>query len=145
MVIAVLVVSVVLILFENMRYNPPMMYWWWIFIPVVLLSPVVFCLTISIKTGARVIRADEESRHPEALIESEEELAPRHHLILDFVAEIPANEGMTRKQILDHMSSKGVPISVTKVAVNELVGAGYLEEISIGRYMPGQVQRKHRT
>ncbi len=143
--IVVLVVSVAAILFENISYNPPMIYWWWIFIPIVLISPFALCLTIGIVTGARVIRADEEARHPEALIESEEELTPRHHLVLDFVAEIPTNEGMTRKQILDHMRSKGVPISLTKVTVNELVGSGYLEEVSIGRYVPGQVQRRHRT
>ena len=143
--IVVVVVPIVMIMFENINAAPAMVYWPAILIPILLLSPVVLYLIVAIITGARVRRANEEATCSETLIDGDEELTSRHHLILDFVDEIPANEGITRKQILDHMSSKGVPISRTKVLVSELVGAGYLEELSIGRYVPGEVQRKHRT
>ena len=141
----VVVVPIVMIMLENINAAPAMIYWPAILIPILLLAPVVLYLMVSIITGARVRRANEDATCPETLIDSDEELTSQHHLILDFVDEIPANEGITRKQISDHMSSKGVPISRTKVLVSELVGAGYLEEVSIGRYVPGEVQRKHRT
>jgi hypothetical protein len=134
-----------MVILESMGSAPSLIYWPGIFVPILILVPFIFCFTASIVTGFRVRRADEDARWPESLIDSDEELAPRHHLILDFIAETPANEGITRRQVLNYMSSKGVPIGLTKITVNELVGAGYLEEISIGRYVPGEVQRKHRT
>jgi hypothetical protein len=134
-----------MIMFEGIGPDPSTIYWPGIIFLIILLVPLTFCFTVSIVTGSRVRRAGEGARWPESLIDSDEELAPRHHLILDFIAETPANEGITRRQVLNYMSSKGVPIGLTKITVNELVGAGYLEEISIGRYVPGEVQRKHRT
>lgn len=108
----------------------------------VVLSIITIYFIVAIKQGYRVRSADRDARWKGKVIDTEDELTTLHHRILDFVAEIPANEGITKRQIIEKMDGESIPIGSTKTAISELVGGGFLEEINLGRYIIGKVRRR---
>ncbi|MFW9921436.1 MAG: hypothetical protein ACFFED_17690 [Candidatus Thorarchaeota archaeon] len=111
-------------------------------IVAVFIIPALVYYLVSFNHGRNIRKTTEETYPHVEVIESEDDLTPLHHNILDFVREIPSNEEVTRSQIIESMQEKGSLSNSTKVAIFELVGAGFLEELMIGRYFIGKRIRR---
>ncbi len=105
---------------------------------IIVLGFILIYCAVSIREGYRIRKAEEESRWKIQILDNENDLTPLHRQILEYVMEFPANEGITRRQIIERMEEYRTLPSDTKNAIGELVLAGFLEELSIGRYCIGE-------
>ncbi len=107
-----------------------------------LLTFIILWLSCDIRNGYNVRNAYDRMQSEIEILEDEKDLSSIHWDIIAITKEIPANEGITRRQIIQLMKRKGVDASSTKVAISELIGGGFLEEVSIGHYTIGETLQK---
>ncbi len=129
--------------FGILNPNPLTSSWPLLSIAAIILGIFVLYLIVTLRLGYRIRKEDETYRWTEEkVIDHTEDLTSLHHHILDFVNQIPSNKGVTRRHILDHMKSKGALSGSTGIAIRELVGGGFLEEVSMGHYQIGKIRRQ---
>jgi hypothetical protein len=70
----------------------------------------------------------------EIILHSEQDFTDVHRDLQEFIRTYPANAGVSRGIIYDHMRKKNISRRSINIALRELVGGGFVIQLSFSHY-----------
>jgi hypothetical protein len=91
-------------------------------------------LILTVHLGFKVRQADSRPTRENTIFENVRYLPKLHRSILSFIRTFPANEGVPRRVIYNHMDAKNYDINRVGIALSELTDQGLLEGLVGAKY-----------
>ncbi len=102
---------------------------------ILIFAGILWNIYGAISLGSRIRNEKRPAIPGERMPRTYMELEPIHDKILDFLEMFPANNGVTRRQIEEHLKEDGVLLAHTNLALNELMEHGYVHRTRRMRYI----------